>query len=56
LETSITSDFPTLLALNTMRAGLYAGTNMPSELTEKPKYLATAQYKNGTVVSAMCCL
>lgn len=51
LEGSITSDFPSLLALNNMRSGKYDGVSTPPELSEKPKYLATAQYKNGTVVS-----
>lgn len=56
MEASITSDYPSLMALNSMRAGKYEGPSptsaAPSELSEKPKYLATPQYKNGTVVSA----
>lgn len=51
LEASLTSDFPSLMALNSMRSGKYDGVNTPPELAEKPKYLATPQYKNGTVVS-----
>lgn len=53
MEASITSDFPSLLALNSMRAGKYDGVATPPELAEKPKYLPTAQYKNGTVVSCL---
>lgn len=51
LEASLTSDFPSLLALNSMRSGKYDGLDTPTDLAEKPKYLASPQYKNGTVVS-----
>jgi hypothetical protein len=53
MEGSITSDFPSLLALNSMRAGKYEGVATPPELADKPKYLPTQQYKNGTVVSLL---
>lgn len=53
MEGSITSNYPSLLALNTMRSGTYDTllANAPPELAEKPKYLATNLYRNGTVVS-----
>jgi len=47
----MTTDFPSLMALNSLRKGKYEGALVPQELAEKPKYLATPQYKNGTVVS-----
>lgn len=51
MEGSITSDFPTLMAIKSLKAGKYEGPETPSQLAEKPKLLATQLYKNGTDVS-----